>query len=81
MWLDAWAQREDTPYWLTYHKNALPPARAVQLLPELNAIPGIRAHRDETYLCVALFPPPETGRGEVEKTLIGLIHQAADLVR
>jgi hypothetical protein len=81
VWPSAWAQREDTPYWLTYHKNALPPARDVQLLHELNAIPGIRAHRDETYLCIALFPPTEAGRAEVQKTLIGLINQAADLVR
>jgi hypothetical protein len=39
VWLDAWAQREDTPYWLTYHKEALPPARATQILPELKRHP------------------------------------------
>ena len=81
VWLDAWAQREDTPYWLTYHKDALPPVRAAQILPGLKAIPGIRAHRDETYLCAALFPPVEAGRAEVEMTLTGLIRQVADRVR
>jgi hypothetical protein len=81
VWLDAWAQREDTPYWLTYHKDALPPARAAQILPELNAIAGIRAHRDETYLCAALFPRAEVGRAEVEKALTKLIDRVADLVR
>lgn len=81
VWLDAWAQREETPYWLTYSKNALPPTSDVQLLPELNAIPGIRAHRDERYMCIALFPPVEVGRAEVEESLIRLINQAADLVR
>ena len=81
VWLDAWAQREDTPYWLTYHKDALPPARSAQILPELKAIPGIRAHRDETYLCAALFPPAEAGRAEVERALTGLIRQVAHLVR
>ena len=79
--LDAWAQRENTPYWLTYHKDTLPPARAAQILPELNAIPGIRAHRDETYLCAALFPPAEVERAEVEKALTELIRQVTDLVR
>jgi hypothetical protein len=81
VWPEAWAQREDTPYWLTYSKAALPPARDVQLVPELNAIPGIRAHRDESYLCIALFPPTEAQRTEVEKTLTGLINQIANLVR
>ena len=81
VWLDAWAQREDTPYWLTYHKDNLPPARADQLLPQLNAIPGISAHRDETYLCIALFPPTEAERGQVEKALAELIRQVADLIR
>jgi hypothetical protein len=81
VWLDAWAQREDTPYWLTYHKDALPPAKAAQVLPNLNTIPGIRAHCDQTYLCVALFPPAESGRAEVQKALTELIRQAADLVR
>jgi hypothetical protein len=81
VWLDAWAQREDTPYWLTYHKDDLPPASADPILPELNAIPGISAHRDKTYLCVALFPPTETERAQVEKALAELIQQVADLVR
>jgi len=81
VWLDAWAQREDTPYWVTYHKDVLPPAKAAQILPELNAIPGIRAHRDETYLCAALFPPAEAERAEVETTLTELIRQVANLVR
>jgi hypothetical protein len=80
VWLDAWARRGDTPYWLTYSKNALPPARHAQLLPKLNAIPGIRAHRDETYLCIALFPPAEVGRPEVQESLAGLINQATGLV-
>jgi hypothetical protein len=81
VWLDAWAQREDTPYWLTYSKNNLPPAKDAQLLPELNAIAGIRAHRDETYLCIALFPPTEAGRAEVKVGLIALITKVGDVVR
>jgi hypothetical protein len=81
VWLDAWAQREDTPSWLTYHKDDLPPAGAAQILPELNAIPGIRAHLDQTYLCAALFPPAESGRAEVQRALTDLIRQIADLVR
>ena len=81
VWLDAWAQREDTPYWLSYHKDNLPPAKADQLLPELNAIPGISARRDETYLCVALFPPTEAERDHVEKSLTELIRKVADLIR
>ncbi len=80
VWLDAWAQRDDTPYWLTYHKDALPPATAAQILPELNAVPGIKAHHDGTYLCAALFPPAEAGRAEVEDTLTALIQQVAGLV-
>jgi hypothetical protein len=32
VWLEAWAQREGTPYWVTYHKNDLPVARAVPIL-------------------------------------------------
>jgi hypothetical protein len=81
VWLDAWAQREDTPYWLTYSKNNLSPATDAQLLPELNAIPGIRAHRDETYLCIALFPPTDVGRAEVKAGLIALITKVGNLVR
>lgn len=81
VWPEAWAQREDTPYWLTYSKAALLPVRDAQLIPELNAIPGIRAHRDESFLCIALFPPAGAERTEVEKTLTGLINRVADLVR
>jgi hypothetical protein len=32
-------------------------------------------------LCIALFPPVEVGRAEVEESLRGLINRAADLVR
>ncbi len=53
MWLDTRAQREDT---LLAHlpQGRLPLARAAQILPEVNAIPGIRAHCDEACLCAAL---------------------------
>jgi hypothetical protein len=81
VWLEAWARREDTPYWLTYSKNALLPTQAAKLLPQLNAIAGVRAHRDETYLCIALFPPAEATRAEVQETLTSLIREAADIVR
>lgn len=81
VWLEAWARREDTPYWLTYSKNALPSAQAVRLLPQLNAIAGLSAHRDESYLCIALFPPAEAGRAEVQETLASLIRRAAGIVR
>jgi hypothetical protein len=81
VWLEAWARREDTPYWLTYSKDALPSAEAARLLPQLNAIVGVSAHRDDSYLCIALFPPAEAGRAEVQETLASLICQAAGIVR
>ena len=81
VWVEAWARREDTPYWLTYSKNVLPPVEAARLLPQLNAIAGLSAHRDDSYLCIALFPPVEAGRAEVQGTLANLIRQAADIVR
>jgi hypothetical protein len=70
VWLEAWARREDTPYWLTYSKNALPSTEAARLLPQLNATAGLSAHRDDSYLCIALFPPAEAGRAEVQETLV-----------
>lgn len=81
VWLEAWAQRADTPYWMTYHINVLPAAKAVPLLPRLNALPSIRAHHDDTFLCVALFPPLGAERGEVELRLTELIHQVGDVVQ
>jgi hypothetical protein len=67
VWLEAWAKRADTPYWLTYHVDVLSAARAIPLLPRLNALPGIRAHRDDTYLCIALFPPEPGAAGVVSR--------------
>jgi len=81
VWLEAWAQRADTPYWMTYHVDVLPAAMAVPLVPRLNAIPGIRAHHDDTYLCVALFPPLGFERGDVEQRLTDLIRQVSHVVQ
>jgi hypothetical protein len=81
VWLEAWAQRADTPYWMTYHVDVLPVVRAVPLLPRLNALPGISAHHDDTYLCAALFPPLGTERGDVERRLTELIHQVSQVVQ
>jgi hypothetical protein len=81
VWFEAWAQRADTPYWMTYHVDALPVATAVPLLPRLNALPGIRAHHDDTYLCVALFPSLGTERGDVERKLAELISQVSQVVQ
>jgi hypothetical protein len=50
-------------------------------VPKLKTVPGIRTHRDERYLCIALFPPTEAERAEVERILTELINQVADLVR
>ena len=80
VWLKAWAQREDTPYWLTYHKNVLPPERYAQLLPGLSAIQGVRVHRDETFLCIALMPPVAAERLLVEETLTRLINQVTNVI-
>lgn len=66
---------------MTYHVDALPVATAVPLLPRLNALPGIRAHHDDTYLCVALFPPLGTERGDVERKLTELINQVSQVVQ
>jgi hypothetical protein len=81
VWLEAWAQRDDTPYWLTYSKNVLPPAKYAQLLPELRAIPGVSVHLDETYLCIALIPPVAAERLLVEDALALLIAQVTDVVQ
>jgi hypothetical protein len=81
VWMEAWAKRADTPFWLTYHVDVLPAASALPLLPRLNALPGIRAHHDGTYLCVALFPPIGADRGKVQVRLKELIQQVGQAVQ
>lgn len=83
VWLEHWARRADTPYWLTYSKGVLPIADAASLLTRLNVLPDISAHQehDGSYLCVAMFPPMEADRGNVEGELTKLIRQVAQVVQ
>ena len=64
-------------------KGVLPIADAASLLTRLNVLPDISAHQehDGSYLCVAMFPPMEADRGNVEGELTKLIRQVAQVVQ
>jgi hypothetical protein len=80
VWLEGWAQRADTPYWLAYHRDSLPIAEARPLVSHLNTLPSIAAHHDGQFLCIALFPPLGVDRGDVEQDLVNRIRQVTELV-
>ena len=80
VWLEAWARRADTPYWLTYYKDDLPIAVAQTVVLSLDGLPNICAHHDGKFLCIGLFPCVEAERATVEQSLVALIRLASNIV-